>query len=209
MKVDAKIDLEPSERPNIDSNFEEVTEDEETTTKEKLKNKWARLEALVGAEKRINQIAKDIVTHFENRLASIDGKAMIVCMSRSICVDLYNAIIALKTDWHHKDDNQGIIKVVMTGSASDDQKMQPHIRSKKRRQDLAKRFQEPNNPLKLVIVRDMWLTGFDAPCLHTLYVDKPMKGHNLMQAIARVNRVYKDKIKIHSKTTPQKIWVSS
>jgi type I restriction enzyme R subunit len=189
----AKIDLESSERPNIDSNFEEVTEDEETTTKEKLKNKWARLEALVGAEKRINQIAKDIVTHFENRLASIDGKAIIVCMSRSICVDLYNAIIALKTDWHYKDDNQGIIKVVMTGSASDDQKMQPHIRSKKRRQDLAKRFQEPNNPLKLVIVRDMWLTGFDAPCLHTLYVDKPMKGHNLMQAIARVNRVYKDK----------------
>lgn len=189
----AKIDLEPSERPNIDSNFEEVTEDEETTTKEKLKNKWARLEALVGAEKRINQIAKDIVTHFENRLASIDGKAMIVCMSRRICVELYNAIIALKTDWHHKDDNQGIIKVVMTGSASDDQKMQPHIRSKKRRQDFAKRFKESNDPLKLVIVRDMWLTGFDAPCLHTLYVDKPMKGHNLMQAIARVNRVYKDK----------------
>ncbi len=189
----AKINLEPSERPNIDSDFEEVTEDEETTTKEKLKSKWARLEALVGAEKRINQIAKDILTHFEDRLASIDGKAMIVCMSRRICVDLYNAIIALKPEWHHNDDNQGIIKVVMTGSASDDQKMQPHIRSKKRRQDLAKRFKESNDPLKLVIVRDMWLTGFDAPCLHTLYVDKPMKGHNLMQAIARVNRVYKDK----------------
>lgn len=189
----AKIDLEPSERPNIDPNFEEITEDEETTTKERLKSKWARLEALVGAEKRINQIAKDIVTHFENRLASIDGKAMIVCMSRSICVDLYNAIITLKPDWHHNDDNQGIIKVVMTGSASDDQKMQPHIRSKKRRQDLAKRFKNQNDILKLVIVRDMWLTGFDAPCLHTLYVDKPMKGHNLMQAIARVNRVYKDK----------------
>ena len=189
----AKIDLEPTERPNIDPNFEEITEDEETTTKERLKSKWARLEALVGAEKRINQIAKDIVTHFENRLASIDGKAMIVCMSRSICVDLYNAIITLKPDWHHNDDNQGIIKVVMTGSGSDEEKRQPHIRSKKRRQDLAKRFKEPNDPLKLVIVRDMWLTGFDAPCLHTLYVDKPMKGHNLMQAIARVNRVYKDK----------------
>lgn len=189
----AKIDLEPSERPNIDPNFEEVTEDEETTTKEKLKSKWARLEALVGAEKRIKQIAKDIVTHFENRLASIDGKAMIVCMSRRICVDLYNAIIALKPDWHHDDDNQGIIKVVMTGSASDETKMQTHIRSKKRRQDLAKRFKNPEDDLKLVIVRDMWLTGFDAPCLHTLYVDKPMKGHSLMQAIARVNRVFKDK----------------
>ncbi len=189
----AKIDLEPSERPNIDPNFEEVTEDEETTTKEKLKSKWARLEALIGAEKRINQIANDIVTHFENRLASIDGKAMIVCMSRRICVDLYNAIIALKPDWHHDDDNQGIIKVVMTGSASDDAKMQPHIRSKKRRKDLAKRFKNSEDDLKLVIVRDMWLTGFDAPCLHTLYVDKPMKGHSLMQAIARVNRVFKDK----------------
>ncbi|MCL2929750.1 MAG: type I restriction endonuclease subunit R [Trichodesmium sp. MAG_R01] len=189
----AKIDLEPSERPNIDSKFEEITEDEETTTKERLKSKWARLEALVGAEKRINQIAKDIVTHFENRLASIDGKAMIVCMSRNICVDLYNTIITLKPDWHHDDDNQGIIKVVITGSGSDEQKRQPHIRSKKPLQDLAKRFKEPNDPLKLVIVRDMWLTGFDAPCLHTLYVDKPMKGHNLMQAIARVNRVYKDK----------------
>ena len=189
----AKIDLEPSERPNIDSKFEEITEHEETTTKERLKSKWARLEALVGAEKRINQIAKDIVTHFENRLASIDGKAMIVCMSRNICVDLYNAIITLKPDWHHKDDNQGIIKVVITGAASNEQKRQPHIRSKKPLQDLAKRFKEPNDPLKLVIVRDMWLTGFDAPCLHTLYVDKPMKGHNLMQAIARVNRVYKDK----------------
>jgi type I restriction enzyme R subunit len=189
----AKIDLEPSERPYIDPNFEEVTEDEEITTKEKLKSKWARLEALVGAEKRINQIANDIVTHFENRLASIEGKAMVVCMSRRICVDLYNAIIALKPDWHHEEDNQGILKVVMTGSASDDSKMQPHIRSKKRRKDLAKRFKNPEDKLKLVLVRDMWLTGFDAPCLHTLYVDKPMKGHSLMQAIARVNRVFKDK----------------
>ncbi|WP_013320837.1 type I restriction endonuclease subunit R [Gloeothece verrucosa] len=189
----AKIDLEPSERPNIDPNFEEVTEDEETTTKEKLKSKWARLEALVGAEKRINQIAQDIVTHFENRLASIDGKAMIVCMSRRICVDLYNAIIKLKPDWHHDEDKGGIIKVVMTGSASDDPLFQPHIRNKKRRKDLAKRFKNPNDEMKLVIVRDMWLTGFDAPCLHTLYVDKPMKGHGLMQAIARVNRVFKDK----------------
>ncbi|MDH6060851.1 type I restriction endonuclease subunit R [Chrysosporum bergii ANA360D] len=192
----AKLDLEPSERPNIDPEFEEITEDQELTTKEKLKSKWARLEALVGAEKRINQIAKDIVEHFENRTAAPelrDGKAMIVCMSRRICADLYHAIIQIKPEWHSEDDNQGVIKVVMTGSAADDKKMQPHIRSKKARKELAKRFKKADDPFKIVIVRDMWLTGFDAPSLHTLYVDKPMQGHNLMQAIARVNRVFKDK----------------
>ncbi|PSF31078.1 DEAD/DEAH box helicase [Aphanothece hegewaldii CCALA 016] len=189
----AKLELEASEKPKIDPNFEEVTEDEEEFTKEKLKSKWARLEALVGSEKRIQQVALDIVTHFENRLASIDGKAMIVCMSRRICADLYNAIIQLKPEWHHDDDDKGTLKVVMTGSAADEAKMRPHIRSKRARKDLAKRFKKPEDEMKLVIVRDMWLTGFDAPCLHTLYIDKPMQGHGLMQAIARVNRVFKDK----------------
>ncbi|GFE68999.1 type I restriction endonuclease subunit R [Chroococcus sp. FPU101] len=189
----AKLELEASEKPNIDPEFEEITEDEEEFTKEKLKSKWARLEALVGSEKRIQQVALDIVTHFENRLASIDGKGMIVCMSRRICADLYNAIIQLRPEWHHNDDDKGTLKVVMTGSAADEAKMQPHIRSKKARKDLAKRFKKPDDEMKLVIVRDMWLTGFDAPCLHTLYVDKPMQGHGLMQAIARVNRVFKDK----------------
>ncbi len=189
----AKIELSESQRPHIDSEFEELTEDEELNTKEKLKSKWARLEALVGAEERVNLIAQDIVSHFENRHSAMFGKAMIVCMSRRICVELYNAIVKLRRDWHHDDDDRGTIKVVMTGSAADDQIMQPHIRNKKRRHDLAKRFKTPSAAMKLVIVRDMWLTGFDAPCLHTLYVDKPMQGHGLMQAIARVNRVFKDK----------------
>ncbi|MBR8828706.1 MAG: type I restriction endonuclease subunit R [Gomphosphaeria aponina SAG 52.96 = DSM 107014] len=189
----AKINLNESQRPIIDAEFEEITESEEATTKEKLKSKWARLEALVGAEKRIEQIASDIVNHFENRLASIDGKGMIVCMSRRICVDLYNQIIKLRPEWHHEDDNHGFIKVVMSGSASDDPNLQIHTRNKKRRKNLATGFKKPEDELKLVIVRDMWLTGFDAPCLHTMYADKPMKGHNLMQAIARVNRVFRDK----------------
>ncbi|TVQ41818.1 MAG: type I restriction endonuclease subunit R [Gloeocapsa sp. DLM2.Bin57] len=189
----AKIQLLESLRPLIDSEFEELTETEEIDTKEKLKSKWARLEALVGAEKRLEQIAFDIVNHFENRLLSIDGKGMIVCMSRRICVDLYNQIIKLRPEWHNEDDDKGFIKVVMSGSAADDEAFQVHSRNKKRRQDLAKRFKQPEDELKLVIVRDMWLTGFDAPCLHTMYCDKPMKGHNLMQAIARVNRVFKDK----------------
>ncbi|MEY2832176.1 MAG: hypothetical protein RLZZ574_1434, partial [Cyanobacteriota bacterium] len=189
----AKIELEESQRPLIDSEFEDLTEDEESSTKEQLKSKWARLEALVGAEKRINLIAQDIVTHFDNRQSSLDGKAMIVCMSRRICVELYKAIATLRPDWHHDDDDKGVIKVIMTGSAADDPSMQPHIHNKKRRYDLAKRFKKPTDAMKLVIVRDMWLTGFDAPCLHTLYVDKPMQGHGLMQAIARVNRVFKDK----------------
>jgi type I restriction enzyme R subunit len=189
----AKIELNESERPYIDTDFEEVTETEETSTKEKLKSKWARLEALVGSEERIQQIAKDIVTHFENRLASIDGKGMIVCMSRRICVDLYEAIIKLRPEWHDDEDDKGVIKVVITGNAADEERMQPHIRNKGRRKALAKRFKDYYCDLKLVIVRDMWLTGFDAPCLHTLYIDKPMRSHGLMQAIARVNRVFKDK----------------
>lgn len=189
----AKLELNESERPHIDSDFEEVTEDEEQLTKEKLKTKWARLQAVVGSKKRIALIAKDIVEHFENRQTSINGKAMVVCMSRKICVDLYNAIVKLKPEWHHPDDDKGTIKVVMTGSAADEAALQPHIRSKARRKELAKRFKKPADEMKLVIVRDMWLTGFDAPCLHTIYIDKPMQGHGLMQAIARVNRVFKDK----------------
>lgn len=188
-----KIELEESSRPQIDREFEEVVETEEEFTKEKLKSRWARLEALVGTQRRIEQIAKDIVSHYENRTASIEGKGMIVCMSRRICVDLYNAIIQLRPDWHDEADDRGTLKVVMTGAASDEAKMQPHVRNQQRRKYLAKRFKDPSDEMKLVIVRDMWLTGFDAPCLHTLYVDKPMRGHGLMQAIARVNRVFKDK----------------
>jgi len=189
----ARLELEASERPNIDAEFEELTEGEEQTAKEKLKSKWARLEALVGAERRLALVARDLIEHFERRLEIMDSKAMIVCMSRRICVDLYNAIIQLRPDWHHEDDNEGAIKVVMTGSAADGPNWQQHIRSKSRRKALAKRFKDETDPMKLVIVRDMWLTGFDAPCLHTMYVDKPMQGHGLMQAIARVNRVFKDK----------------
>lgn len=189
----AKIELNENERPRIEQDFEELTEKEEVDLKEKLKSKWARLEALVGAENRINLIAADIVDHFERRTEAMDGKGMIVCMSRRICVELYKAIIKLRPDWHSDDDNQGFIKVVMTGSASDPEDFQPHVRNKKARDLLAKRAKNPNNTLKLVIVRDMWLTGFDAPCMHTMYIDKPMQGHGLMQAIARVNRVFKDK----------------
>ena len=189
----AKIGLDEDEKPHIDPEFEEVTETEEVAQKEKLKTKWAQLEALVGTEKRLGLIADDIIAHFEERLAAIDGKGMIVCMSRRICVDLYNAIIKRRPGWHDNDDKNGVIKVVMTGSASDDIAWQPHIRNKQRREAMATRFKNANDPLKLVIVRDMWLTGFDAPSLHTMYVDKPMRGHGLMQAIARVNRVHRDK----------------
>lgn len=189
----AKLELQESEKPTIDTQFEEITEGEELTAKEKLKSRWARLEALVGAEKRLTLVAKDLVEHFERRQEIMDGKAMIVCMSRRICVDLYNAIVKLRPDWQHADDDKGAIKVVMTGSAADGAQWQQHIRNKPKRKELAKRFKDPNDPFKLVIVRDMWLTGFDAPCLHTMYVDKPMQGHGLMQAIARVNRVFKDK----------------
>jgi type I restriction enzyme R subunit len=189
----AKLELDEAERPRIDPEFEEVTEGEEVERKEKLKTKWAQLEAIVGAEKRLKLVAADIVAHFEERLEAMDGKAMVVCMSRRICVELYREIVALRTDWHHDEDDRGMLKVVMTGSASDPVDWQPHIRNKLRRETLANRFREPKDPFKIVLVRDMWLTGFDAPSLHTMYVDKPMRGHGLMQAIARVNRVFRDK----------------
>lgn len=189
----AKLELNETARPLLDEEFEEATEGEEVEHKERLKTKWAQLEALVGTEKRLNLIAEDLVKHFERRLEAMDGKAMIVCMSRRICVELYKAITAIRPDWHHDDDGAGILKIVMTGSASDPVDWQSHIRNKPRREELAKRFKDPKEPFKVVIVRDMWLTGFDAPCLHTMYVDKPMRGHGLMQAIARVNRVFKDK----------------
>jgi type I restriction enzyme R subunit len=189
----AKIDLKESEKPKLDEEFEEVTEGEEQDVKEKAKSKWARLEALVGNEKRIALVAKDLVEHFERRLEAMDGKGLVVCMSRRICVDLYNEIVKLRPQWHDGDDDKGAVKIVMTGSAADGPAWQQHIRTKAKREALAKRLRDPKDPLKLVIVRDMWLTGFDAPCLHTMYVDKPMKGHGLMQAIARVNRVFKDK----------------
>ena len=189
----AKLELKPSERPKIDPEFEELTEGEEVERKEKLKTKWAQLEAIVGSEKRVKIIARDLVAHFEERLAAMDGKAMIVCMSRRICVDLYRELVALRLEWHDGDDDKGGLKVVMTGSAADPADWQPHIRNKTRREALANRFRDASDPFRIVIVRDMWLTGFDAPSLHTMYVDKPMRGHGLMQAIARVNRVFKDK----------------
>lgn len=189
----AKLALDENKKPQLNEEFEEATEGEETDHKEKLKTKWAALEALVGAQERVDLVASDIVKHWENRLRTMDGKAMIVCMSRRICVDLYNALVALRPEWHNPEDDKGVLKVIMTGSASDSVDWQTHIRNKPKREALAKRFKDPKDPFKLVIVRDMWLTGFDAPCLHTLYADKPMRGHGLMQAIARVNRVFKDK----------------
>lgn len=189
----ARLELDEAERPRIDPEFEELTEGEEVEQKEQLKTRWAQLEAVVGAEKRVALVAQDLVEHFEGRLAAMDGKAMVVCMSRRICVDLYNAIVALRPGWHGDDDDAGLIKIVMTGSASDLLDWQPHIRTKAAREELARRFKDPADAFTVVIVRDMWLTGFDAPCLHTMYVDKPMRGHGLMQAIARVNRVFGDK----------------
>jgi type I restriction enzyme R subunit len=189
----AKLALAEEEKPRIDSEFEEVTEGEEVERKEKLKSKWAQLEAIVGADKRLRLVAQDIVDHFERRCEALEGKGMIVCMSRRICVALYDEIVRLRPEWHHEDDDKGAIKVVMTGSAADPAAWQPHIRNKPRREALAKRFRDPEDPFQLVIVRDMWLTGFDAPCLSTMYLDKPMQGHSLMQAIARVNRVFRDK----------------
>ena len=189
----AKLALNENERPLIDPKFEELTEGEEVERKEKIKTKWAQLEALVGTEGRLKLIAQDIIQHFEQRLDALDGKAMIVCMSRRICIDLYHELVSLRPDWDSEDDMEGAIKVVMTGSASDPREWQPHIRNKLRREALANRFRDAADPLQVVIVRDMWLTGFNAPSLHTMYVDKPMRGHGLMQAIARVNRVFKDK----------------
>lgn len=189
----AKIELLKELTPAIDADFEELTEGEEIEKKEKLKSKWARLEAMIGSEKRISLIAQDVVDHFETRLSVMDGKGLFVAMSRRIAVELYEEIIKLRPDWHSDDINQGIIKVVMTGAASDPVNYQTHLHTKEERDLLARRLKDPHDPLKLVIVRDMWLTGFDAPSLHTMYIDKPMRGHGLMQAIARVNRVYKDK----------------
>ncbi|MBN8508491.1 MAG: type I restriction endonuclease subunit R [Burkholderiales bacterium] len=189
----AKLALDEAERPKIDPGFEEATEGEEVERKERLKTRWAQLEAVVGAEKRLALVARDIVEHFEQRLEAMGGKAMIACMSRRICVELYREIVKLRPDWNGADDEQGALKVVMTGSASDPADWQPHIRNKPRREALANRFRDAKDPFKLVLVRDMWLTGFDAPSLHTMYIDKPMRGHGLMQAIARVNRVFKDK----------------
>lgn len=189
----AKISIREEDKPRVDAEFEELTESEEQDDRQKLKSKWARLEAIVGNEHRLELIANDIVKHFETRNEILDGKAMIVCMSRRICVDLYAQIIKIRPDWHSDDDNEGTIKVVMTGSSSDPLNFQPHVRNKGKRKALGERLKDPKDKLKLAIVRDMWLTGFDAPSMHTLYLDKPMQGHNLMQAIARVNRVYKDK----------------
>ena len=189
----AKLTLDESEKPTIDPEFEEATEGEEIGRKEKLKTKWAQLEAIVGSEQRLALVAQDIVAHFEQRLEALDGKAMVVCMSRRICVTLYRELVRLRPDWHHEDDDKGNLKVVMTGAASDPPDWQPLIRNKTRREALANRFRNAEDPLQIVLVRDMWLTGFDAPCLHTMYVDKPMRGHGLMQAIARVNRVFRDK----------------
>lgn len=186
----AKVHFEEDEKVKLDEQFEELTEGEELTNRQQLRAKWTRLEAIVGNPNRIKKIAEDLVFHFEQRNAVLDGKAMIVCMSRRICVELYEAIIKIRPLWHSDEDETGTIKVVMTGSSSDALHMQLHIRNKARRKTIGERLKNPTDSLKLAIVRDMWLTGFDAPCLHTLYVDKPMRGHSLMQAIARVNRVF-------------------
>ena len=189
----AKVALDENARTLIDKEFEEATEGEEVERKEQLKTRWAQLEAIVGAGQRVRLVAEDIVEHYEQRLDAIEGKAMVVCMSRRICIDLYRELVRLRPNWEHSHDDRGAIKVVMTGSASDPPDWQPHIRNKGCREVLAKRFRNTDDPLRVVLVRDMWLTGFDAPSLHTMYVDKPMRGHGLMQAIARVNRVFKDK----------------
>ena len=189
----AKLTLDEEEKPNIDPDFEEATEGEEIERKEKLKTRWAQLEAVVGAEKRVALVAADVVAHFERRTEALNGKAMVVCMSRRICVDLHRELVRLRPDWHHEDDDKGHVKVVMTGAAADPPEWQRHIRNKPRREALAKRFRDAGDPLRIALVRDMWLTGFDAPSLHTMYIDKPMRGHGLMQTIARVNRVFGDK----------------
>lgn len=188
-----KLGMDEHAAASLDEELEELTEGEEDSSKEKLKTKWAALEAIVGSEERVRQVAEDIVSHFEDRQSAIEGKAMMVAMSRRICMALHDAIVEVRPDWYHDDDDMGAIKVVMTGNASEGPEIAKHARNKARREELAKRFKDPADPLKLVIVRDMWLTGFDCPSMHTLYVDKPMRGHGLMQAIARVNRVFRDK----------------
>ena len=189
----ARIELDEDEKPALDDAVAALTEDEAESEQERLKRRWANVEAVVGAEKRLRLVARDLVEHFESRVAGMDGKAMVVCMSRRICVALHDEIVKLRPDWHRDEDEGGVIKVVMTGAASDPEHWQPHVGGKARRELLAKRIRDPDDALRLVIVRDMWLTGFDAPSLHTMYVDKPMRGHGLMQAIARVNRVFRDK----------------
>jgi type I restriction enzyme, R subunit len=189
----AKVNLDKEASKLLDEEFEEITEDREITEKQKSKAKWARLEAIVGNDNRITNIADDIVNHFEKRQLAFEGKAMIVAMSRRIAVDLYAEIIKLRPQWHNPDDSKGVLKVIMTGSSSDPENYQQHIRNKLKRKALGERFKDPQDAFQIAIVRDMWLTGFDVPCLQTLYIDKPMKGHSLIQAIARVNRVYKDK----------------
>jgi type I restriction enzyme R subunit len=197
----AKLKLNDQTMPVIDEEFDEITEGEEEDEKQKLRTKWAAMEVLVGDPKRIALIAADLVTHYEKRLEALDGKAMVVCMSRRICVDLLNAILKIRPEWASapNDDVESergracVAKIIMTGSAADGPDWQQHIRTKQRRRELANRFKDPKDPFRIVIVRDMWLTGFDAPCLHTMYLDKPMQGHGLMQAIARVNRVFRDK----------------
>ncbi|MBI5458931.1 type I restriction endonuclease subunit R [Methanobacterium sp.] len=188
-----KLDLKEEEKQHIDPQFDFITEGQEMERQEKLKSKWARMEAVVGSQTRIKRVAKDLIRHFEERLDAMDGKGMVVCMSRRICIELYKEIVKLRPEWHNDDDMHGFLKVVMTGSATDPLDWQPHIRNKPRRKQLGDTFRDPNSPIKLVIVRDMWLTGFDVPSLNTMYIDKPMQGHGLMQTIARVNRVYKDK----------------
>ncbi len=189
----AKLDINEAEIEALNDEVEDIIEDEEDRDKESTKSKWAALEKLVGSGPRMTQVGRDLVEHFESRIETMPGKGMVVCMSRDICVDMYDAIVAIKPEWHDLDTSKGAIKIVMTGSASDKTKMQPHIHNKETKRLFEKRFKDVNDPLQLVIVRDMWLTGFDAPNCHTMYIDKPMKGHNLMQAIARVNRVFKDK----------------
>ena len=189
----ARIELDEDERPHIDAEIESLLEDDDESSAERTKQKWSTIEALVGSDKRLAMVSADLVQHFEDRVAALQGKAMVVCMSRRICVALYDEIIKLRPDWHSPDDNEGSIKIVMTGAASDPVEWQQHIGNKARRDLLAKRARDPKDPLRLVIVRDMWLTGFDAPSMHTMYIDKPMRGHGLMQAIARVNRVFRDK----------------
>jgi type I restriction enzyme R subunit len=189
----AKLGLKADELATIDDEVDELAEDEEESQQARLKSRWAALEKVVGAEPRIASVAADLVAHFEERSKAQTGKAMVVGMSRDICVHLYNEIVRLRPDWHSADPELGAIKIVMTGSASDKALLRPHIYSAQVKKRLEKRYKDPADPLRVVIVRDMWLTGFDAPCMHTMYIDKPMKGHNLMQAIARVNRVFKDK----------------
>lgn len=189
----ARVELEHDKLPEIDAAVDALFDDETISEQERVKSNWSSVERLVGAPPRLDKVAQDIVGHFEDRIEALAGKGMIVCMSRAICVDLYSRITSLRPEWHSEDDKEGAVKIVMTGSASDPLDWQQHIGSKMRRDLLAKRARDPGDPLKLIIVRDMWLTGFDAPSMHTMYIDKPMRGHGLMQAIARVNRVFKDK----------------